>query len=258
MALYRNSGWQSVLESKQFATFEQIWNAPVEWIDEPNRNRGGWSGVGRMQFEKDGKSITAYIKKQQNHISRSLRHPLTGEPTFAKEFKYLHYLTQRGLQTPEVIFFAQCKNADGQQAILITENLEGFSALDQVDAHALTIQQQRTLIASVAKTVRQMHDAGVQHRALYTKHIFVKQQAQDYAVALIDFEKSRKMLLPRLQAISDLITLNYRTQGWNASHRLYFFKTYYAFQRLSARYKTLARWISRKSLKKQHQWKIES
>ena len=52
------------------------------------------------------------------------------------------------------------------------------------------------------------------------------------------------------EAVSDLITLNYRTQGWNASHRLYFFKTYYAFQRLSARYKTLARWISRKSLKK--------
>lgn len=254
MALYCNPDWQPILESQQFATFEQIWNAPVEWIDEPNRNRGGWSGVGRAQFEKDGKSITVYIKKQQNHVSRSLRYPVSGEPTFAKEFRYMRYLAQRGTQIPEVIFFAQRKNAAGQQAILITENLEGFCALDQLDAHALTIKQQRTLIASVAKAVRQMHEAGVQHRALYTKHIFVKRQAQDYALALIDFEKSRKMLLPSLQAISDLITLNYRTLGWNRSQRLYFFKKYYALQRLSYFYKMLARWIACKSKKKQHQW----
>ncbi len=261
MALYCNPDWQTLLESRQLSTFDQIWDAPVEWIDAPNRNRGGWSGVGRMQFEKHGKSITVYIKKQQNHLSRSLLHPVSGEPTFAKEFRYMRYLTQRGIQTPEPVFFAQRKNAAGHQAILMTEELEGFSSLNQMNRHGLTILQQRTLIACVANALRNMHNAGIQHRALYTKHIFVKPQAQGFAVALIDFEKSRKMLMPGLQAISDLITLNYRTPddrfgGWSIQHRLHFFKAYYALKHVSGIYKTLVRWMARKTLKKQHQWNL--
>lgn len=263
MTLYCNPDWQPELESKQFATFEQIWNAPIEWIDAPNRNRGGWSGVGRMQFEMHGTPVTLYIKKQQNHTSRSFWHPFSGEPTFAKEFRMMRYLSQHSVVTPEVVFFAQRKNSAGQQAILITRNLDGYCGLDQINRHELPIAGQYALIAEVAKAVRQMHTAGIQHRALYTKHIFVKAQMQDYQahdyqVAFIDFEKSRKMLLPSLQAISDLITLNYRTAGCSEPHRLYFFKKYYTCRRLSGFYKTLARWITRKSLKKQHQWKFES
>lgn len=265
MTLYCNPDWQVVLESKQFATFEQIWNAPVEWIDEPNRNRGGWSGVGRVQFEMHGELVTLYIKKQQNHASRSFWHPFSGQPTFAKEFRMMRYLSQYGVVTPEVVFFAQRKNHAGQQAILITRNLDGYFGLDQINRHELSVADQHALIAEVAKAVRQMHNLGVQHRALYTKHIFVKTQARDFQVrdfrvhdfqvhnfkvAFIDFEKSRKMLLPSLQGVSDLITLNYRTAGWSSPHRLYFLKKYYAYERLSGFYKTLARWIAYKSLKK--------
>lgn len=250
MTLYCNPDWQPVLESKQFATFEQIWNAPVEWIDAPNRNRGGWSGVGRMQIEMRGAPVTLYIKKQQNHTSRSFLHPISGEPTFAKEFRIMRYLSQHGVVTPEVVFFAQRKSSAGQQAILVTRNLEGYSGLDQLNRHALPIAAQHALIAAVAKAVRQMHRARIQHRALYTKHIFVNVQVQDFKITFIDFEKSRKMLLPRLQAVSDLITLNYRTTGWSKLHRLYFFKNYYTCQRLGGVYKTLVRWIALKSLKK--------
>jgi len=254
LALYCNPDWQPILESRQFSTFEQIWNAPVEWIDEPNRNRGGWSGVGCIQLEMNGKSVTLYIKKQQNHTSRSARHPINGEPTFAKEFRFMRHLSQRGIMTPELVFFAQRRTHAGQQAILITRNLEGFTALDQINASAFGLSAQRKLIAEVASSIRCMHQTGVQHRALYAKHIFVKPNNESFAVAFIDFEKSRNMLLPRLQAVSDLITLNYRTSGWSRQHRLYFFKRYYALLNLSKAYKALARWIARRTLKKQYQW----
>lgn len=253
MRSYCNPDWQPLLENQQLSTFEQIWDAPLVWLDAPNRNRGGWSGVGCMQFERHGQSVTVYVKKQQNHTSRSLLHPVAGEPTFAKEFRWIRHLSQHGITVPELIFFAQRKNAMGQQAILMTQDLEGFCSLDQINRHALTVVQQRILIACVAKTLRKMHDAGVQHRALYSKHIFVKSQAQGFAVGLIDFEKSRKMLLPRLQAISDLITLNYRTVNWGISQRLCFFKEYYALVHLNRIYKILVRWIARKTIKKQYQ-----
>lgn len=250
MTLYCNPDWQPVLESKQFATFEQIWNAPVEWIDAPNRNRGGWSGVGRLQFELHGTPVILYIKKQQNHTSRSFWHPFSGEPTFAKEFRMMRYLSQHGVVTPEVVFFAQRKNSAGQQAILITRNLEGYCGLDQINRHELSVVCQHALIAEVAKAVRKMHNVGIQHRALYTKHIFVKTQALDYKVAFIDFEKSRKMLLPSLQAISDLITLNYRTAGWSSVARYYFYKHYLGRHQLSLWNIILSYYIKSKSEKK--------
>lgn len=254
MTLYCNPNWQSALENQQFATFEQIWDSPIDWIDEPNRNRGGWSGVGCIQLLNDGQPITLYVKKQQNHISRSLLHPFKGEPTFAKEFKVIRYLSAHGVITPQVVFFGQRSVAAGQQAILITENLAGFQALDQITRSAMSLLAQRKLIAKVAQAVRSMHALGIQHRALYPKHVFVKSTGECVEVGFIDLEKSRRMVFAPLQALSDLVTFNYRTADWGLRYRLYFFKKYFSIKRLDKFYKIVCGWIAYKTQQKQHQW----
>jgi hypothetical protein len=254
LTLYCNPDWQSALESQQFATFEQIWDSPIDWIDEPNRNRGGWSGVGRMQMLKHGERITLYVKKQQNHVSRSLVHPFKGEPTFAKEFSVIRYLSLHGVMVPRVVFFGQRSVKAGQQAILITENLESFHALNEISTTAMSLISKRTLVATVAQAIKNMHAAGIQHRALYPKHVFVKPLGDSFAVGFIDLEKSRKMIFPWLQSISDLITLNYRTTDWGLLHRMYFFTKYFSITRLNKFYRTLYRWIAYKTKQKQQQW----
>lgn len=257
MTLYCNPGWQSTLENEQFVTFDQIWNHPVEWIDTPNQNRGGWSGVGRVEIVKDGRPVTLFVKKQQNHTSRSWLHPIKGVPTFAQEFEALRYLAANNVATPELVFFAQRSVNEGQQAILITELLEGYQPLDQLTAvqkKSMPLAQQRELISCIASAVKRMHALGIQHRALYAKHIFVKAAAASFEVAFIDLEKSRRMIFPLLQAVSDLITFNYRTAGWRVPDRLYFFRKYFSIVRLNGFYKMLCRWISYKTRQKQHQW----
>ena len=257
MNLYCNPNWQDALQKKQFLTFDQIWNYPIDWIDTPNQNRGGWSGVGCLDVVLENKPVTIFVKKQQNHTSRSLLHPIKGVPTFAREFEAIRHLKLNGVMTPEVVFFAQRSVKEGEQAILVTEILWGYQSLDEIVVHrrkSMTLLQQRALLSCIAKAVKRMHELGIQHRALYSKHIFVKPHGQSFEIALIDLEKSRNMVFSKVQSINDLITLNYRTCGWSASSRLYFFKSYLATSHLSTLDKWLCRWISYKTVQKKYQW----
>lgn len=246
------------LQQLQLATFDQIWDYPVKWIDEPNQNRGGWSGVGRLEVLHQNKPVVLYIKKQLNHTTRTFMHPIKGVPTFAKEFEVIRYLASHGVNVPQVVFFAQQDVPEGQQAILVTEVLEGYQSLDILTENRkkmMMLSEQRNLTAAIADALKRMHALGIQHRALYSKHVFVKQCAETFEIALIDLEKSRYMLLPKLQALSDLITFNYRSLGWNTPSRLHFFKCYYAIDRMSLFDKLLCKWVSYKTSRKQRLWK---
>lgn len=238
------------MKKLQLSTFEQIWDYPIQWIDTPNYNRGGWSGVGRLEVLFENKPVTLFVKKQLNHTSRTLRHPIQGVPTFTTEYQALRFLQEHGVTTPNVVFSEQRSVSEGQQAILITEALAGYQPLDAVMKSDLSLLQQRELLRSIAKTIRNMHRLRVQHRALYAKHIFVKPHEKSFDVALIDLEKSRRIVLPWIQAMSDLITLNYRTKGWTKTARLYFYKQYLCRQQLSLWNIMLCRYIQMKSVKK--------
>lgn len=239
-----------LLKNNQLDTFQKLWDYKVTWLEAPNENRGGWSGVARVELPQSEAPMALFIKKQQNHISRTLRHPVKGEPTFAKEFRNICYLQAHGIKVPEVVFFGQRQSNVGWQAILITENLTGYQPLDEINLDEMSLQQKRILLASVAKTVRKVHDVGMQHRALYLKHLFVKKNAGGFEVAVIDLEKARKIRLPLLQALADLTTLNYRSTGWTASNRLYFFKQYLSQKRIDWLGKCLARRIVGQTAKK--------
>ena len=157
MTLYCNPDWQSTLEAQQFATFDQIWDYPIDWIDEPNRNRGGWSGVGCVQVVFHNKPVTLFVKKQLNHTTRTLLNPIQGEPTFATEYHAIRFLQDHGLTAPNVVFFGQRNVKEGQQAILVTEMLAGYQPLDSVEKSKLSLLQQRALLRSVALTISKLH-----------------------------------------------------------------------------------------------------
>lgn len=252
MTLYCNSDWQAALQKQHLATFDQIWDYPIRWIDTPNQNRGGWSGVGCVDVLFNDKTVTLFVKKQQNHTTRTLLHPIKGEPTFAKEFKVIQHLDAEHVGVPKVVFFAQRTVPAGQQAVLVTENLGGYQSLDVFSERkvSMLLLQQRKLLTSVAKAVRGMHRSGFQHRSLYAKHIFVKPNGFSFDVVMIDFEKARFMVFPFVQSLSDLVTLNYRTLGWSRGSRLFFFKQYFGLTSLKCVMKWLVRYLVQQTTKK--------
>lgn len=234
--------WLALLQKNQLHLFELLWKYDGPWFEEPNRTRGGLSGVNYLALtDLHNVNKGLFLKRQDQFLRRSMMHPLVGEPTFLREYQVLRHLQQCAVLTPMVVFF-EYKDA---KSILITQALEGFVSVDRLlhDRHGLDIKQRNLIICETAKAIKKMHQSGVQHRSLYPKHLFVKTSANQVEVAMIDFEKSRITPLIAWLKFSDLVTLNYRTPLLSRSQRVYFLKCYFGVSKLSVLQKMLCRLI---------------
>lgn len=247
---YINPGHQPCLEFNHLNSFDRLWSCKVDWFEEPNRDRGGWSGIGRIVFRLPDESERGmFLKRQENHPRRSFRHPFRGEPTLACEFRMMRFLHAQGVPAPEPVFFGQRYTEGSLRAILMTEELLGFNSLEEVAEGLFAqgrppLELQRSIMRAVAATVRKLHAARIQHRSLYPKHLFVKFQAQgDPQVVVIDLEKSRARLFFSWCMVYDLETLNRRSLGWSRTARLYFLKQYLGVNRLTFWQKLMCRII---------------
>lgn len=246
----------ALLISHNFASFDALWNYQGDWFETPNTERGGWSGVNYIELADDnGNAHGFYLKRQQGHNRRTWRHPIKGESTFVREYRILQHLNTGNVKTPTLVFFASIND----KAILLTAALTDYVSVDVwfKNNRLISANHKKKLIAAVANAVRDLHQAGVLHRSLYTKHLFVKKTSHlvdnDFEVAVIDFEKSRTSTCIAWYKLSDLITLNYRTPELSRADKLYFFKQYFGLKHLNFCYKTLCRYIcyvsNKKSLK---------
>lgn len=243
--------YQALLQQHHLASFEQLWHYQGDWFEPPNRERGGWSGVNYLELaDATGQIHGFYLKRQQGHLRRTWRNPVTGEPTFVREFQLLQHLTKSKVTTPTWVFFARQQD----KAILLTAALTGFIAADEWlrNPANMPLSKKRALMSALAQAVRDMHQAGVQHRSLYLKHLFVKENDADlnsnsFEVAVIDFEKSRITRLIAFLRLSDLMTLNKRTPELSRSAKLFFFKQYFKVRQLTPFYKKLCAYLYIKS-----------
>ena len=189
--------------------FDFFWRQQGEWVEEPNRRRNGWSGMIKLTMGEK----TYYVKKQCNHLNRSLQHP-TGWPTVSREHQNIIRLNQLGIGTPRPVFHGVRRTSSGLEAILVTEELVGFRSLDHL--HDLTSEQKAALAREVGRILGIMHRAHLQHSCLYDKHIMARWNNQEPEVALIDLEKLRKPLLFWRASPHDMDQLKRHQTLWNA------------------------------------------
>jgi len=222
----------ALLQSHQLSTFDALWNYQGAWFEAPNHERGGWSGVNYIELaDEKGDLHGFYLKRQEGHMRKTWLQPFAGEPTFVREFKILQWLKHHNkknigeqVHTPELVFFER----RNQQSILLTKALTGFFSADVwlKKNQNTPIKKQRMLMQALANSVKNLHSAGVQHRSLYLKHLFVKELNEGFDVAMIDFEKSRVTNFIAFFKWMDLIKLNQRASSISKKNMLYFFKKY--------------------------------
>ena len=241
----------SILNRHQLNRFDAVWDYEIKWFEEPNQRRGGWSGVGRIALEDDSANqLFLFVKKQQNHGRKTWLHPISGEPTFRREFAWLQFLEARQFHAPKVAFYAEHGSGADQRAVLMTEALTEYQPLDMLSDHLrakASRKQQMVLIQKIAEEIRRFHDFGLVHRALYPKHIFVKDAESAPEIALIDLEKTRANRWFIFRAFFDLAALNRHAEGWRLTQRLAFFKHYLHIKKLNFLSKVLCRLIIKRS-----------
>jgi hypothetical protein len=246
----------STLEMNQLDTFDRIWHLEMDWFESPNQKRGGWSGVGRIELKKnDGTQLNVFIKKQENYGRLTFLNPIKGEPTFRREFKQLSFLQNTSSMAPMVVFYGESQYGGNQRAILVTIALDEYESLESLSKQwlptASKVQRLRLLIA-IAKGLRCFHKLGLVHRALYPKHIFIKNVDTQPEIALIDLEKTRFSPFFYYRAYFDLSVLHRRVADTFSQFELFIFlKEYFKLNKLSKNpYRFFYKWICRLMLQK--------
>ncbi len=254
MKEYMNPQWQEILRHNQLAGFDSLWELKADWFESPNQRRGGWSGVVRIELNlPDGGTEAVFVKRQENHTRRTLRHPFRGEPTFAGEMENIIALQQAGVPTLEPVYYGQYKVNGAWRAILVTRELRDFRSLSELMREWLdmgwsqSVIERRRLIDVLAPAIRRMHNHRLSHNALHPKHVFVRlPENEDPEVCLIDLEKMRHTLTSGFATRRDLDSLNRRSRLWSNTDRLRFLKSYLNLRVLNGDGQNLWRRLARR------------
>lgn len=249
-------GWAATLAAAGLDQFQAWWTLRLDEVEAGNRRRGGWSAVCRHCLTP---GTEVFVKRQEDHVYRSVRHPLRGRLTGEREFRILMRCQAAGIAVAEPVLFA-AQDANGhQRGVLVTRELAGYRALEDLAAdwqsHGWPGPRQRQrVLQAVAVLVRQLHALHLEHNCLYSKHIMVHTgwlAGEDAGgappVALIDLEKC-KWRLRRLDcARRDLDSLNRHGHGWSRTDRRRFIGYYLAAgRRLDRPGGRLWRWLARR------------
>lgn len=205
---------RQLLERHGLASFDALWALQLDAVDVPNTERGGWSSVCRLELGEQA----YYLKRQSNHLTRSLLHPL-GEPTFAREFRNVCRYQRLHIPALQAAFFAQRRVPGESRAVLLTRALDGWSDLESYLSQwsVLAAQRQAAILHACGTLARTLHAAGQMHGCFYPKHIFLRESALGFEAQLIDLEKTRPLLLGRRDRIKDLEPLLRRASVWGES-----------------------------------------
>ncbi len=244
--------WYETLSNNNLGGFDAIWNLKTDWFEEPNQRRGGWSGVIKIDLTTPQGNVGIFIKRQENHGTKSLFHPIQGMPTFEREFRNIQRLQKNGLPTLDLVYFAKRIIKGNNQAILITKELTDYVSLESkrflVKGDLVKTELHKTkLIEKVAGAIRQIHKHHYQHNCLYLKHIFVKPINDSWDIKIIDLEKLKWRLYRKDAVFRDLYTLHRHSENWSDRINVKFFKSYVGERKLSSESKKLLRSIEEKA-----------
>ncbi|MDR1850027.1 MAG: lipopolysaccharide kinase InaA family protein [Zoogloeaceae bacterium] len=198
-----------ILATSGLDNFEALWNFSPEAEDTPNGERGDQRLASRLALP----GRLYYLKRQTNHLTRSLSHPL-GEPAIAREFRNITRCKERGVPAVEAAFYGERReqNEQGQpiwRAILLTRALdadEGWLSLENWMAGwaALPEALRQDLLIACGKLASSLHGAGLVHGSFYPRHIFLHKQLEGFAARLIALEKTRGFWFPMRNRLRDM------------------------------------------------------
>jgi hypothetical protein len=208
----------------------------------------------------DGNSSALFIKRQQNHTTRTWRHPLLGINTFRREFENLQWLHAVGVPTLDVLFFAERVVDGDRRAILISRELTGYRSFEDYMAywkqHGFPEKPVwRRLLQKLAGIAAHMHQHHIKQNCFLPKHVFIGGLDGELDIRLIDFEKAKRSLTVRDAMIRDLDTFNRRSPDLRATDRLRFLLAYCGQKRPDARVRSIWKQLMTNLHKKKRTWK---
>ena len=243
---------ENILKQNNLTSFEKLWALKPEWVEPPNKRRGGMSGVSRhVLYDHKNQPIPVYIKRHENHCHKTWRHPFKGEMTLKREYKNLQRCARVGIPVVESLYFGLYEDKQSRRGLLVTKGLDDYLCLDEA-VKKVNLKERKNIIKSVAETAKALHKKGWQHGCFHGDHIFVRCEpiSEKITLRIIDLEMLRwRGVRAKLK---DIYALHRNTPGWRKTDRLLFLKSYWQCNKLGLKHK---RFLAK--LKKRYARKIK-
>ncbi|WP_281648076.1 lipopolysaccharide kinase InaA family protein [Parendozoicomonas sp. Alg238-R29] len=206
--------------------FDAFWNLERDWIEPPNHRRKGWSGVSRLELP-DTNIPPLFVKRQENHNTRTLLHPLSGVPTYLREVQSIVAFRKHNIPTLTPVYYGERIEDGNHQAILITQALDDYQDMWSLCRAG---NEQKTLLAlkELAEATWLMHSKGLAHYCLYPNHVFVRFHENKPEVRMIDLEKARRDPLKSRMRLKDLDCFLRHAGEFGQTARQFFVDSYMA------------------------------
>jgi hypothetical protein len=187
-------------------TFEGFWDLPRHWVEDFNVRRNGWSGVIRHTVVDGERRRSMFVKLQENHNYRSPTHLLQWRPTFYRDFLNIRRMERIGVPTAEPVFYAERRDGDKLQAVLVTAALDGYRELNSIfEDPSFGAAIRRAILHRIAETVWLLHCHRLQHNGLSGRHVMIKLEKEDaFDMRILDLEKMRRSWSWLRTAVCDL------------------------------------------------------
>ncbi|OHV10047.1 lipopolysaccharide kinase InaA family protein [Kushneria phosphatilytica] len=222
--------YRALLRQHELDDFEQLWALDLPPVDAPNLERGGHSEVAILALEGPHGSQRFFLKRQTNHLGRSLQRPL-GEPTFAREMRNIRAFERLGIPALTAAWYGERRRPGQWRAILLTPALDDHQ--DMMHWHqqwpTLDPATRQAIVESCARLLRRLHQKHWRHGSLYAKHVFLRplsEQSNSFEARFIDLEKSRPLINARRERLRDLEVFARRLHEWDSSTWQRFLATY--------------------------------
>lgn len=226
---YLCPSFATLAKQQQLIHFNDFWDLTTPWFEAPNHRRNGWSGVIEYTLtDLNGHSHRYFIKRQENHNTRSLRHPFSGEPTYRRELISILKLQALNVPTLDVVYYQERKEKNNHQAILISKALENYQSFGEWYKSKPDEHQLATAFKRLAAIIKQLHHHKLAHYCLYPNHVFIKSDEKNtFDIRLIDLEKVRYTPISAQGRYKDLDCFLRHASGFSPNHLKMFFDEYF-------------------------------
>ena len=180
-------GWRDYLLSVHLNDLDDFIKLRGEVVDRNRRSR-----VHRISLGSPPR--TFYLKLHRGYVKRSWKHFFKPRAMVEQELANLMNYARAGLDALEPVAWGCRSRKRGGDSFLLLSELEGYRSLQdwlsdrQVMAHPV---RRRSLRQAVARMLRGIHEAGLAHVDLFSWHIFLKPEGDEFLALPIDLERSR-------------------------------------------------------------------
>ena len=231
-------GWQEFFRSLGLSNLEDFVKLRGEVVDRNRKSR-----VHRISLGSPAK--TFYLKLHHDYVKRSCRSFFRPMAMVEQELANLMHYARAGFDALEPVAWGWRRAEKSGDSFLLLAELKGYKSLQEwLSDRGLAADpaRLRTLIETVALMVKRIHEAGIVHMDLYSWHIFLKPEGDEFLALPIDLERSiiigswpwssRRIMIKQANDLAALhITIPWPQVGF--SERMRFFLNYRGHEALS-------------------------